>query len=322
MHKLTKSLLIGAGVAATAAAASYFTTKLLVNAAVEREVPEPLRNERVQNTLTGGPFADDDVWQRIDAAAEVLRNTEHETVELIADDGVKLVGHWFGRPRSRRVIVAMHGWRSAWYRDFALSAPFWLEHGCSVLFAEQRGQNASGGDYIGFGLAERFDCRDWAEWVDDRCGGKLPIYLSGISMGATTVLMAAGEPLPKNVHGIMADCGFTSPQAILKHVSNNNLHIAYGLYGGLVELLFKQKLQRAADEYSTTEALANNTIPVLFAHGASDRFVPVEMTYENYRACAGKKRLLIVPGAEHGMSFCVEEENYKNAVLSFWKDFD
>ncbi|MBR2978119.1 MAG: hypothetical protein IKC50_07620, partial [Oscillospiraceae bacterium] len=64
MNKLTKSLLIGAGVAATAAAASYFTTKLLVNAAVEREVPEPLRNERMQNTLTGGPFADEEVWQR------------------------------------------------------------------------------------------------------------------------------------------------------------------------------------------------------------------------------------------------------------------
>ena len=141
-------------------------------------------------------------------------------------------------------------------------------------------------------------------------------------MGATTVLMAAGEKLPKNVHGITSDCAFTSPQAILKHVANNNLHIAYGLYGGLVELLFRQKLQRAADEYSTVEALKENTIPVLLIHGANDHFVPVEMTYENYRACAGPKRLFIVPSAEHGMSFCEEEENYKNTVLSFWKEFD
>lgn len=30
------------------------------------------------------------------------------------------------------------------------------------------------------------------------------------------------------------------------------------------------------------------------------------MTYENYKACAGPKQLLIVPGAEHGMRYCAD----------------
>lgn len=320
MKNPLRTLLIGTGVAATAAAASYFTTKLLVNAAVAREMPEPVK--KMQNALSGGSFAKEDLWREIDAAAERLRDMAHETVELTASDGVKLVGHWFWRPNAKRILIAMHGWRSAWYKDFGVSAPFWFDNDCSVLFAEQRGQNNSGGDYIGFGLMERFDCRDWAAWADRRSEGKLPIYLCGVSMGATTVLMAAGQKLPGSVHGIMADCGFTSPQAILRYVANNNLHLSYGLYGGLVELLFRQKLNLSADEYSTTQALSESKLPVLLIHGSDDHFVPVEMTYENYRACAGERRLLIVPGAEHGMSFLVEGDVYKNTVLSFWKEFD
>ena len=78
---------------------------------------------------------------------------------------------------------------------------------------------------MGFGLLERYDCADWAAWVQTQC--PLPIYLSGISMGATTVLMTSGLSLPENVCVIMADCGFTSPYAIWEHVAKENLHLTY-----------------------------------------------------------------------------------------------
>lgn len=61
---------------------------------------------------------------------------------------------------------------------------------------------------------------------------------------------------------------------------------------------------------------------MLFVHGSDDHFVPVSMTYENYKACAGPKRLIIVPGADHGMSYYVEPQRYEDAALQFWKDFD
>ena len=76
------------------------------------------------------------------------------------------------------------------------------------------------------------------------------------------------------------------------------------------------------DGYSTLEALETNKIPVLFVHGTDDSFVPIEMTYENYKACKAPRRLLVVPGADHGMSFLVDTDGYKNAVIAFWKDFD
>lgn len=155
---------------------------------------------------------------------------------------------------------------------------FWAENGCSVLYVEQRGQNGSGGSHIGMGLTERFDCADWVDWATLRCGRQIPIYLAGLSMGATTVLMAAGLQLPPNVHGIMADCGFTSPHAIWKHVAEKNLHVPYGLRGVIAEALYRRKINMGAADYSTVAALKNTRIPVLLIHGAADKFVPVEMT--------------------------------------------
>ena len=46
------------------------------------------------------------------------------------------------------------------------------------------------------------------------------------------------------------------------------------------------------------------------------------MTYENYKACASQKRLLIVPGADHTMSYYVDKMAYEKAVLDFWHTFD
>ena len=174
---------------------------------------------------------------------------------------------------------------------------------------------------MGFGLTERFDCPQWVEWVIQRCGTELPIYLTGVSMGATTVLMAAGLELPDSVKGIIADCGFTSPEEIWEHVAKHNLHLSYGVRRAAANGICKRKIHMSANEYSTVKALESNRIPVLLIHGAADHFVPVEMTYQNYTACAGPKRLFIVPGADHGMSYLVDGEGYRRTMMEFWNSY-
>ena len=142
-------------------------------------------------------------------------------------------------------------------------------------------------------------------------------------MGAATILMASGLDLPENAAGIVADCAFTSPYAIWKHVVKDNFHLSYdGIRSAAANELCKRKIKTGANSYSTTEALQNTDIPVLFIHGSDDRFVPVEMTYENYKACASQKHLLIVPGAEHAMSYVLDKAAYENAILTFWNRYD
>ncbi len=317
MRRKVKMALEASGVVASVAAAAscsaYAVTKFLMRIALDREAPKGARK------LYASSGSDQDFWDDVDSAAKQLSEKESETVQITAQDGTPLIGHWIPCEHPKRILIAMHGWRSTWYRDFGMIADFWAGHGCGVLYAEQRGQGSSGGACMGFGLAERYDCLDWAHWANDRFGTELPLYLCGVSMGATTVLMAAGLPLPENVRGIGADCGFTSPEAIWRHVTRDAFHVPYGVCRRLANRICREKTGFGAGDYSTVEALKHNRIPVMFAHGTGDTFVPVEMTYENYQACAAPKKLLIVPGAGHGMSYCVDKADYEATTLDFWR---
>ena len=323
MKKNHKRLLIGTSIAAGVTgigAASYAIGKFLMNIALDR-TPPPAAAKKGKDKLRGSSKLSSIEETLLDAAHK-LETCKNETVTITARDGIELVGHWCKTENAKRTIIAMHGWRSTWAKDFGLIADFWKENDCNVLYAEQRGQGSSGGDYMGFGLLERFDCLEWVKWVNETCTGELPVYLTGISMGASTVLMAAGLELPDNVHGIMADCGFTSPHDIWEHVSEKNLHLSYSLYRNTANDICRRKLSVDANDYSTIEAMKACKVPVLFIHGTDDSFVPIEMTYENYKACAAQKHLLVVPGADHGMSFLIDRPTYEKTVLEFWAQYD
>lgn len=325
MNKTSKIVITGAGAAlagaAAVGAAAYASTKYLLKVALDREQPKLGSMEKARQQLRGygnyGAFMDEMM-----AGAEKLETTPHDTVRIASYDGQTLVGHWFACEKPERIIIAMHGWRSRWSTDFGTVADFWRKNGCSVLYAEQRGQGSSGGAYMGFGMMERFDCLEWIKWVNTHWGKALPIYLAGVSMGATTVLMTADLDLPPNVRGIMADCGFTCAHDIFKHVAEKNLHLSYQLHSAAADTLCREKISMGTRDCSTLEAMKNSKVPVLFAHGTEDHFVPVEMTYKNYQACTAPKHLLIVPGADHGMSHFTEKDRYEGAVLAFWQKYD
>lgn len=324
MKKSTKRILVGSsaliGTTVVAGMVSYVITKKLVGIALDRNEDEIM--EVSKKEISSEPQMNMFIKIR-ENAAEELENCFSETVEISARDGIKLVGHWRTCGNAKRIVIAMHGWRSSWAEDFGMISEFFHDNGCHVLYAEQRGQNNSGGEYMGFGLTERYDCLEWINWVNSQECGDLPVYLCGVSMGASTVLMAAGSHLPGNVHGIIADCGYTSPHAIWKHVAKNSLHVYYDNWvSNIADEICRKKIQFSSKDYSCIEAMENCRVPVLFIHGTDDDFVPVEMTYENYKACASQRRLLIIPGAGHGMSYVVDKKLYEQTLGQFWRDFD
>lgn len=69
---------------------------------------------------------------------------------------------------------------------------------------------------------------------------------------------------------------------------------------------------------AAADALAHCETPVLFIHGGDDRFVPCEMGRENYEHCAAEnKKLLIVPGAGHGLSYMIDRKAYLDTLDAF-----
>jgi len=253
--------------------------------------------------------------QTVTALVEETLGRQFEPMTIRSYDGTALYGKFYSAGDGAPIQIMMHGYKSAGERDFCGGLKLALENGCSVLLADQRGHGKSGGQCLTMGVKERRDCVSWAEYLAERFPG-CEIILTGMSMGAATVLMAAGLKLPENVRGIIADCGYTSPEAIIKNMLRKN-----GLRTGLAYALVRLSARLFAGfdprECSAAEALKTAKVPVLLIHGEDDRFVPCEMGHENFDACAAKKALLTFPGAGHGLSYMVDTERYQKAVLQF-----
>ena len=248
--------------------------------------------------------------------ANNILNAPYEKVTTTSHDGIKLVGRYYHVKDGAPVSIIFHGYRSNIGTDCNGGYYLSVKNGYNVLVVYQRGHRESGGKTITFGVKERYDCLDWISYVNERFGEETPILLMGLSMGAATVLMAAGLDLPSNVKGIMADCGFSSPKEILQEVIRKMkypLRITYFF----VRMSARIFGQFDPEEASAVEALKDAKVPVLIIHGDDDRFVPSRMSRENYDACDSSKEILIVPGAGHGLSYCVDAKAYEKAVQDF-----
>ena len=255
--------------------------------------------------------------EKIAQMIESARAIPYEEVWIEALDGVKLFGKYYKGAPDAPVQILFHGYRSAAERDFCGGLPFARSEGYNVLLVDQRAHGKSGGRCLTFGVKERFDCVSWIDYALARFGADTKIVLYGMSMGAATVLMAAGLSLPGNVQAIVADCGYTAPADILKKVMRD-VRCPVWLFYPLLRLGGRLFGGFDVEAASAREAMSRCTIPVCLFHGEDDWFVPCEMSRENYSACiAENKRLLTFPGAGHGMSYLLDEERYLNELRAF-----
>lgn len=238
---------------------------------------------------------------------EFIKSIPFEEWQIKSFDNLLLHGRFYKNGLSERTIILFHGFRSSGEHDFSCAFKMYYEQGFNILLPDQRAHGKSEGKYICYGVLERYDVIGWIEKVLSEQGENTVIYLSGVSMGASTVLMASGLPLPDNVRGIIADCGFTSPEAIIKKVMTKDMHIpAFPLY--YTTRLLAETLAKCDFKYSATTALKSCNTPILFIHGTNDNFVPFYMGKENFAACKSKKHSVWVEGAGHGTSFLLDTE--------------
>ena len=304
---LTIILLITAAVAA----ASYFCYRLAFS--VPKQSKEALFE--MPDTEQYAPYSAE-ARQMISDALEI----PYKEAVVTSYDGLRLFGKCYIASADAPWLIMLHGYRSGAERDFCGGLKFGIDSGFNVLLVDQRAHGKSEGKCLTFGIKERYDCLTWINYVISQAGGSCKIALYGMSMGAATVLMAAGSELPKNVACIVADCGYTSPKAIIKKVIREMHYPVFPTYalvrlGGMLFGGFD------IEEYSAVQAMEKCDIPVLFIHGDDDRFVPCEMGRENHRHCRAEgKKLLIVPNAGHGMSYMSDKKAYLGTVSEFLKN--
>lgn len=276
------------------------------------------------------PRCDEDVFSMPDTeqynvfraqSEKMIRDTlsiPYEDVFITSFDGLRLHAKFYAASeRKAPVQIMFHGYKSSAERDFCGGLREGIDGGFNVLLVDQRAHGESEGKYLTFGVNERFDCLSWASYAAERFGNDVKIYLYGISMGASTVLMASALPLPKSVSGIVADCGYTSPKAIICSVLRDH-HVPAAPVYAVAKLGARLFCGFDLDSASAPDALRRSHIPVLFIHGDDDRFVPCRMSRENFEASAAEhKKLLIVHNAGHGLSYMLDRPAYLSALHEF-----
>lgn len=236
-----------------------------------------------------------------------------EEFSIRSFDGLTLRGKYYECQPGAPIELMFHGYRGTAQRDLCGGVQRCFALGRNALVVDQRASASSDGHVITMGIRERHDCRAWVDYMIGHFGPEVKIVLTGISMGAATVLMAAGSDLPANVVAVLADCGYTSPKEIIIKVIRQ-IHLPVRLMYPLIRWGGKIWGGFDIEEYSPLEAMGTCHVPVIFFHGEDDDYVPCHMSRENFDACRSPKRILTVPGAGHGLSYPVAPEEYLEAL--------
>ena len=246
-----------------------------------------------------------------------VKDIPHEEVTITSFDGLTLRGKFYKYADGAPIELMFHGYRGNANTDLCGGVKRCFKLGCSVLLVDQRTAGKSQGNVISFGVNESRDVESWLNYLNQKFGENAKIILTGISMGAATVLMASGRALPKTVVGVIADCGYTSPKEIIKTVIKQ-MKLPENLAYPFVKLGAKIYGKFNLEEYSPIEAVARAKVPIIFFHGEADDYVPCEMSRINYEACNSKKWLVTIPNAGHGLAYVVDPDKYLSALKEFY----
>jgi len=239
---------------------------------------------------------------------------------ITSDDGYKL--HACSVPakdpeNAKGTAIVVHGYTDNHLVFLYLVRMYRDEFNYNVLFPDLQYHGYSEGDEIQMGWKDRLDVMKWIDKAHDLFEDDFMV-LHGVSMGAATVMMAGGDPLPEYVRCIVEDCGYSS---VVMQFNDNRKQSFRFIPPDVLQsasLVTKRKHGWSFWEASAAKQLEKCTIPVYFIHGDADDFVPIDHLWRNFAAKKqGYKEYWVAPGAVHANSFQKYPEEYKARVEDF-----
>jgi dipeptidyl aminopeptidase/acylaminoacyl peptidase len=268
-------------------------------------------------TLTGAIFcgATLHVPRRLGPAPPNAR-----TVVIVAADNANLSAWWLepSKPNGSCVVV-LHGIADS--RVSAVGfAPMFLNQGYAVLLPDSRAHGASEGQFVTYGLLEKYDAIAWASWL--RRAGCRNVYGLGESLGAS-ILIQAAEVQPAFT-AIVAECAYADLRETAEYRVRQMLRMPAFVAVPVARMAVMSGMLYANwahglnfQQVSPIRSIAHASTPVLLIHGLQDFRTPPSNSQKLANANP-RDPLWLVPNAQHTGAAAAEPGEFRRRVLGWF----
>lgn len=255
--------------------------------------------------------------ERMKKAFEWFDNQPFENLEMKVGK-LKLHALYLKTEEASRTAIFFHGYRGSARNEFSPMIPFYQKLGYNICLVSQRAHGKSRGKLITFGIREKKDCLKWVNFINKKFKPQ-EILLVGVSMGASTVLMASSK-IQSNVKYVIADCGYACPDEQVKYLINV-LHLPLYPTIWFVKFWLFVFTGIRFSNYKIPEMLKKTEVPILFIHGKKDKMVPYYNTLMNYDEKKDRKEILLINDAPHAGSYIYATSEYEQKVKEFLEKY-
>lgn len=229
----------------------------------------------------------------------------------------KLLSGWFVKgEQGKGGILLMHSVRSD-RREMIGRARMLNKAGYSVLLFDFQAHGKSHGEHITFGYLESQDAEAAFELLKNRLPDE-PTGVIGVSLGGASALFSS---IKKQADAMIIEMVYPT----LEEAVNNRILIRLGSLGRyLSPLLLKQIKPRLGfdpDKLSPINELKNTTSPIFIIAGSDDKHTSLAESERMFNNAPEPKQKWIVEGAAHQNLFEYDQEQYRDKVLGFFKEY-
>ena len=252
-------------------------------------------------------------WQSEHYDISYFNELEKTDYTVTGSDGYTLHAEFLKNSTDTgRYIILSHG-----YTDNRMGAlkyvKMYLDLGFSCIIYDLRGHGLNASDFTTYGQRESADLDLLIKDTRSRYKDISVLGLHGESLGAaTTVTVMKYRP---DVDFAVADCGFSDIGNVLigsfaeRHLPAFFLDIA--------DIGSRFRFGYSLKKMNPIDSLDDNTVPILFIHGASDDFILPKNSEDMAARTKGVSELHFIDGAGHAESILTDPVLYKKYVSGF-----
>jgi len=189
----------------------------------------------------------------------------------------------------------------------------YLDLGFHCIVYDLRGHGENAPDFTTYGVREGKDLVCLINDTRERYPDLAVLGLHGESLGAATTVTAL-QYAPA-VDFVVADCGFADIEGVLKE-GYRSAHLPTFLVD-VASFTGKLRYHYSLKEMRPIDALDGNAVPILFLHGADDRFILPANSEAMAARTKGYSEVHLIPGAGHAESVLTAPEDYRAYVKNF-----